>query len=88
MLVAVSVIVHKIYVINLFKQNSKHDSGSFASDTVKGCFKSCPSLRVVESTTSYTFPVQTGGIFYFPWHRHRRERRLLVSPPKDTGKVG
>ena len=28
----------------------------------------CPSLRV---TTSYTFPVQTGGIFYFPWHRHQ-----------------
>ena len=28
---------------------------------------------VVESTTSYTFPVQTGGIFYFPWHRHQIE---------------
>ena len=24
--------------------------------------------------------MHTGGIFYFPWHRHR----LLVSPPKDT----
>ena len=22
-------------------------------------------------STSYTFPVQTGGIFYFPWHRHQ-----------------
>ena len=22
---------------------------------------------------SYTFPVQTGGIFYFPWHRHQIE---------------
>ena len=29
--------------------------------------------RVVESTISYTFPVQTGGIFYFPWHRHQIE---------------
>ena len=28
---------------------------------------------IVESTTSYTFPVQTGGIFYFPWHRHQIE---------------
>ena len=27
----------------------------------------------MESTTSYTFPVQTGGIFYFPWHRHQIE---------------
>ena len=27
-------------------------------------------LRVVASTTSYTFPVQTCGIFYFPWPRH------------------
>ena len=27
----------------------------------------------MESTTSCTFPVQTetGGIFYFPWHRHQ-----------------
>ena len=25
----------------------------------------------MESTTSYTFPVQTGGIFYLPWHRHQ-----------------
>ena len=34
----------------------------------------------------FTFPVQTGGIFYFPWHRHQIEGtpRLLVSPPKDT----
>ena len=24
----------------------------------------------MESTTSYTFPVQTGGIFYFSWNRH------------------
>ena len=30
-------------------------------------------LECVESTTSYTFPVQTGGIFYFPWHRHQIE---------------
>ena len=22
---------------------------------------------------SYTFPVQTDGIFYFPWHRHQIE---------------
>ena len=36
----------------------------------------------MESTTSYTFPVQTGGIFYFPWHR--RDQQLLVSHPKDT----
>ncbi len=28
-------------------------------------------LECVESTTSYTFPVQTGGIFYFPWHQYR-----------------
>ena len=27
----------------------------------------------MESTTSYTFPVHTGGIFYFPWHRHQIE---------------
>ena len=27
----------------------------------------------MESTTSYTFPVQAGGIFYFPWHRHQIE---------------
>ena len=27
----------------------------------------------MESTTSYTFPVQTGGIFYFPWHGHQIE---------------
>ena len=37
-------------------------------------------------------PVRTGGIFYFPWHRHqspdRRDQRLLVSHPKDTGKEG
>ena len=37
-------------------------------------------------------PVRTGGIFYFLWHRHqyysRRDRRILVSPPKDTGKAG
>ena len=25
----------------------------------------------MESTTRYTFPVQTGGIFYFPGHRHQ-----------------
>ena len=29
---------------------------------------------------SYIFPVQTGGIFYFPWHRHqiadRRDRHF------------
>ena len=38
---------------------------SFPSDTVKhsnlctahSCFQSCPSPRVIESTTSYTFPV-------------------------------
>ena len=22
---------------------------------------------------SYTFPVQTDGVFYFPWHRHQIE---------------
>ena len=27
----------------------------------------------MESTTSYTFSVQTGGIFYFPWYRHQIE---------------
>ena len=38
---------------------------------------------------SYTFPVQTDGVFYFPWHRpDSRDQRLLVSLPKDTGKVG
>ena len=26
-----------------------------------------------ESTTSYTFPMQTGGIIYFPWHSHQIE---------------
>ena len=47
--------------------------------------------RVVESTTvTHSRAEWTGGIFYFPWHRHlyRRDRRLLVSPPKDTGKAG
>ena len=28
----------------------------------------------MESTTSYTFPLQTGGIFYFPWHRHNTKQ--------------
>ena len=28
---------------------------------------------MAESTTCYTFPVRTGGIFYFPWHRHQIE---------------
>ena len=44
---------------------------------------------------SYTFPVQTGGIFYSPCHRHQtlesrqiEETNGLVSPPKDTGKAG
>ena len=29
---------------------------------------------------------QTGGIFYFPWHRHQIEgtNGVLLSPPKDT----
>ena len=27
----------------------------------------------MESTTRYTFSVQTGGIFYFPWHEHQIE---------------
>ena len=41
---------------------------------------------MLESKTSHTFPVQTGRIFYFPWHRHhRRDGRLLVSPP-DLGR--
>ena len=26
----------------------------------------------MESTTGYTFPVQNGGIFYFPWNKARR----------------
>ena len=30
-------------------------------------------------STSYTFPVQTGGIFYFPWHRHQIERPTAFS---------
>ena len=44
----------------------------------------------MECTTSYTFPVQTGGVFYFPWHRHHIEGTdwFYVSPPKDTGKAG
>ena len=35
---------------------------------------------IVESTTSYTFPVQTGGIFYFLWHRlyYRYEKKIIV----------
>ena len=39
---------------------------------------------------SYTFPVQTDGVFCFPWHRHQIEgtNGFLVSLPKDTGKVG
>ena len=32
----------------------------------------------MESTTNYTFPVQTGGIFYVPWHRHQGRFRLLT----------
>ena len=38
---------------------------------------------------SYTL-VRTGGIFYFPWHRHQIEGTdgFLVSPPKDTGRAG
>ena len=48
------------------------------------------------STTGYTFTVRgevkdpTVVIFYFPWHRQRdrRDRQLLVSLPKDTGKAG
>ena len=62
---------------------------------VRACVRVCvcvcsPSLRVVESTTSYTFQVQTGGIFLFPWHRNQidRDRRVLVSVQKDTGKAG
>ena len=27
----------------------------------------------MESTTSYTFPMQIGGISYFHWHRHQIE---------------
>ena len=23
--------------------------------------------------SNYTFPVQTDGVFYFPWHRHQIE---------------
>ena len=44
----------------------------------------------MESTTSYTFSVQTGGIFYFPWHRYQIEGTdgLLVPPPRDIGKAG
>ena len=56
----------------------------------------------MESTTSYTFPVQTGGIFYFPWHRHQaglesnaRPRRVkfhpgewFVRPDQPGGRVG
>ena len=36
-------------------------------------------LRVVESTTRYTFPVQTGGIFYFPWHRHQVKGSFYIA---------
>ena len=37
----------------------------------------------------YTFPVQTGGIFYFPWHRHQIEgtngfRCLLRKTQRNT----
>ena len=35
---------------------------------------------------SYTVPVCTDGMFYFPWQTP--DRRLLVSPLKDTGKAG
>ena len=40
----------------------------------------------MESTTCYTFPVQSGGIFYFPWHGHQivGTNSFLLSPPKDT----
>ena len=47
------------------------------------CFlESC----IVESTASYIFPVQTGGIFYVPWHRHHIEgtNGFLVSHPKNA----
>ena len=34
----------------------------------------------MESTTSHTLPVQTGGIFYFPWHRHQIEGTIWKGP--------
>ena len=45
----------------------------------------------MESTTSYTFTMQTGGIFTssgIDTIIYRSDRRLLVSPPKDADKAG
>ena len=28
---------------------------------------------------SYTFPVQTDGLFYFPWHRHQIEGPCIAA---------
>ena len=72
---------HKFYIINGFVQLVFPSFLPILLKAIKreyytqGCFRIVlRSLRVVESTTSYTFPVQTGGIFYFPWHRHQIER--------------
>ena len=37
---------------------------------------------------SYTFPVQTDHLLPLAKTPDRRDQRLLVSLPKDTGKVG
>ena len=30
-------------------------------------------------STNYTIPVQTGGIFYFPWHRQGRIHESVIT---------
>ena len=43
--------------------------------------------RISESTTGYTF-TPCAGSFTSPYIPDRRDHRLLVSLPKDTGKCG
>ena len=38
------------------------------------------SFSRLECGVHDTFPVQTGGIFYFPWHRHQTDRRQRLYP--------
>ena len=43
----------------------------------QGYFYICHSLRVVDSTTSYTFPVRTGGIFY---NNNNNNKFIYIAP--------
>ena len=54
---------------SMYVRYCEHSNLSIISCT-QGYFKSCHCLRVVESTTVYTFTTLC-GIFYFPWQRHQ-----------------